>query len=59
MFKEKLVNRRSNSYNINFVACLLKCYSRDTFINWMYLEAGGNENVESAVLGVLILWTTW
>lgn len=30
-----------------------------TFLEWMYPKGGGDENVESAALGVLILWTTW
>ena len=29
------------------------------FLDWMYPVGGGGENVESAALGVLILWTTW
>ena len=28
-------------------------------MEWMYPKGGGDENVESAALGVLILWTTW
>ena len=30
-----------------------------SFIEWMYPSGGGDENVESAALGILILWTTW
>ena len=29
------------------------------FLEWMYPSGGGEENVESAALGILILWTTW
>lgn len=29
------------------------------FLEWMYPSSGGEENVESAALGILILWTTW
>jgi Amt family ammonium transporter len=29
------------------------------FLEWMYPSGGGDENVESAALGILILWTTW
>ena len=29
------------------------------FIEWMYPSGGGEENVESAALGIIILWTTW
>jgi Amt family ammonium transporter len=29
------------------------------FIQWMYPSGGGEENVESAALGIIILWTTW
>jgi len=32
---------------------------RGSFLEWMYPKGGGDENVESAALGVLILWTTW
>ena len=32
---------------------------RKSFLEWMYPKGGGDENVESAALGVLILWTTW
>jgi len=30
-----------------------------SFLEWMYPSGGGDENVESAALGILILWTTW
>ena len=30
-----------------------------SFIQWMYPSGGGEENVESAALGIIILWTTW
>jgi len=30
-----------------------------SFIKWMYPSGGGDENVEFAALGILILWTTW
>ncbi|XP_065911000.1 ammonium transporter 2-like isoform X2 [Dysidea avara] len=33
--------------------------NRGSFLEWMYPKGGGDENVESAALGVLILWTTW
>ena len=29
------------------------------FWDWMYPEMAGNENVEMAALGVLILWFSW
>jgi len=29
------------------------------FWDWMYPEMAGNENVEMAALGVLILWFAW
>ena len=32
------------------------CFS---FLEWLYPSGGGEENVESAALGILILWTTW
>lgn len=30
-----------------------------SFVQWMYPSGGGEENVESAALGIIILWTTW
>ena len=30
-----------------------------SFLEWLYPSGGGEENVESAALGILILWTTW
>ena len=30
-----------------------------SFVEWMYPSGGGEENVESAALGIIILWTTW
>ena len=36
-----------------------RCWTFRGFLDWMYPVGGGGENVESAALGVLILWTTW
>ena len=36
-----------------------RCLTFRGFLDWMYPAGGGGENVESAALGVLILWTTW
>ena len=36
-----------------------RCWTLRGFLDWMYPAGGGGENVESAALGVLILWTTW
>ena len=30
-----------------------------SFVQWMYPSGGGEENMESAALGIIILWTTW
>ena len=34
------------------------CFIRG-FWDWMYPEMAGNENVEMAALGVIILWFSW
>ena len=42
-----------------FSGFLRRCLTFRGFLDWMYPAGGGGENVESAALGVLILWTTW
>ena len=37
-------------YSTNFVS---------KFFHWMYPSGGGDEFIDSAALGILILWTTW
>lgn len=34
-------------------------YLPPSFVQWLYPSSGGEENVESAALGIIILWTTW
>ena len=29
------------------------------FFHWMYPSGGGDEFIDSAALGIFILWTTW
>ena len=44
---------------LHFSGFFRRCCTLRGFFDWMYPVGGGGENVESAALGVLILWTTW
>jgi Amt family ammonium transporter len=41
------------------IKCPRRLIAFHDFLDWMYPSGGGGENVESAALGVIILWTTW
>ena len=58
--------RRSTreSQKVGALPCVCACQQSValcgfSFVEWMYPSGGGEENVESAALGILILWTTW
>ena len=44
---------------IQLIYSLCLYLSPYSFTQWMYPSGGGEENVESAALGIIILWTTW
>ena len=48
-------------HNTMYILCLtvVDMVCMFSFIQWMYPSGGGEENVESAALGIIILWTTW
>ena len=51
-----------NSYILKYIRNhfhILALVCRCRFIEFMYPSGGGEENVESAALGIIILWTTW